>query len=67
MSKSSVECVHQMAIYMVCNIHIQYIFFNSLSELTFWTALIGYEAYIIKGITMYFKLITHISIHKSYL
>ena len=33
MSKSSVRCVHQMAIYMVCNV---FFYFNSPSELTFW-------------------------------
>jgi len=38
MSKSSVRCVHQMAIHMVCNIFL--VFFNSPSELTFWIAYI---------------------------
>jgi hypothetical protein len=33
-SKSSAWCVHQMAIYRVCNIFL--FFFNSPSELTFW-------------------------------
>ena len=37
MSKSSVWYVHQMAIYMVCNI---FLFFNSPSELTFWITLV---------------------------
>jgi hypothetical protein len=39
MLKSSVRCVHQMTIYIVCNIYI----FNSPSELTFWTALVHSE------------------------
>ena len=34
MSKSSVRYVHQMAIYIVCNIFL--FFLNSPSELTFW-------------------------------
>jgi len=34
MSKSSVQYVHQMAIYMVCNIF--WFFLSSPSELTFW-------------------------------
>jgi hypothetical protein len=38
MSKSSVRYVHQMAIYMVCNIFL--FFLNSLSELTFWITLV---------------------------
>ena len=38
MSKSSVRCVHQMAIYMVCNIF--FFIRNSGSELTFWITLV---------------------------
>jgi len=40
MSKSSVRYVHQMAIYMVCNILLFFLFLNSLSELTFWITLV---------------------------
>ena len=38
MSKISVRCVHQMAIYMVCNIFL--FFLNSPPELTFWITLV---------------------------
>jgi len=38
MSKSSVRYVHQMAIYMVCDIF--FFFLNSPSELTFWIILV---------------------------
>ena len=35
-SKSSVRYLHQMAIYVVCNILLFFFFLNSPSELTFW-------------------------------
>ena len=38
MSKNSVRYIHQMAIYMVCNIFL--FFLNSPSEFTFWITLI---------------------------
>ena len=44
MSKSSVRCLHQMAIHMVCNISL--VFFNSPSELTFWIAYIYIYTYV---------------------
>jgi len=44
MLKSSVRCVHQMAIYIVCNIFL--FFLNSPSELTFWIALVYIYIYI---------------------
>ena len=42
MSKSSVRCVHQIAIYMVCNIFL--FFFLNSSELTFWITLVYFSA-----------------------
>jgi hypothetical protein len=39
-----------MAIYMVYNIHIQYIFFNSPSELTFWAALVPLNPPFLKNV-----------------
>jgi hypothetical protein len=41
MSKGSVRYVHQMAVYMVCNIFL-FFFLNSPSELAFWITLVHY-------------------------
>ena len=44
MVKNSVRYVHQMAIYMVCNVF--WFFLNSPSELTFWKSLVYIYIYI---------------------